>query len=79
MKSLLRRLLSYLSSPILTLVSIRNTLPLLFYLIKDFAPSILAQFIREILLAPTTPIRAFVLATLASPILTERTIFKLAK
>jgi len=78
-KSLPGRLLSYLSSPILTLVSIRNASPLPFRLIKDFVPSTLAQSIREIPLAPATPIRASVLATLASPALTERTIFKLAK
>jgi hypothetical protein len=79
MESLLRRLLSNLSSLILILIFIYNTLPLPFYSIKDFVPSILAQSIREILLAPMTPIHASVLAILASLILTKCTIFKLAK
>ena len=79
MESLPRRPLSNLSSLILTLISIRNTSPLPFYPIKDFIPSTLAQSVREMLLAPATPIRAFILATSASPALTERTIFKLVK
>ena len=79
MESLPGRLLSNLSSLVPTLISIRNTSPLLFYLIKDFVPSILAQSVREILLAPATPIRASIPATLASLALTKYTTLKLAK
>jgi len=79
MESLPGRPLSNLSSPVPTPISIRNASPLPFRPIEDFVPSTLAQSVREMLPAPATPIRASVPAVLASPVLTERTAFKLAK
>jgi hypothetical protein len=79
MESLPGRLLSNLSSLVPILVSIYNVSPLPFYSIENFVPYILAQSVYNILPAPTTPIYTSIPAVLASPILTEYTVFKLAK